>query len=42
MKYIAKQTEKNSDEKGNLVSNKTSYEDIVWSLINTKEFLFNH
>ena len=42
LNYLTKHTEKSSDEKGNPVSKKPAYEDIVWALINMKEFLFNH
>ena len=37
--YIAKKKEGAADEKAAL---KEAYEDVIWALINTKEFLFNH
>jgi len=41
--HIEKGANKTSDEKGNpLNAKRLAYEDIVWALVNTKEFLFNH
>ena len=41
--YIKKKTEQlENDAKKKEDSTKMAYEDLVWALLNTKEFLFNH
>ena len=42
MNHAEKYAEESSDEKGNPVSKKPAYEDVIWALINTREFLLNH
>jgi Protein of unknown function (DUF1549)/Protein of unknown function (DUF1553) len=40
--YIRKKTEVAKDEAAKAKSRREAYEDAVWALLNTKEFLFNH
>ena len=40
--YIQKKTGSKDDKAELTVAKRQAYEDIIWALINTKEFLFNH
>ena len=41
--YINKKTQQAKEAEGKInEANKMAYEDLVWALLNTKEFLFNH
>ena len=40
--YIQKKTSSKDDKAELTVAKRQAYEDIIWALINTKEFLFNH
>jgi hypothetical protein len=40
--YIQKKTGNKDDQAELMVAKRQAYEDIIWALINTKEFLFNH
>ena len=41
--YINKKTQQAKKNGGKInEANKMAYEDLVWALLNTKEFLFNH
>ena len=40
--YIQKKTGGKDDKAELTVAKRQAYEDIIWALINTKEFLFNH
>ena len=41
--YINKKTQQAKEAQGKInEANKMAYEDLVWALLNTKEFLFNH
>ena len=43
IEYINKKTQQTKDNGGKInEANKMAYEDLVWALLNTKEFLFNH
>ena len=42
LKQYAKRAAKVTHEKGKLASKRQVYEDTIWALLSTKEFLFNH
>ena len=40
--HLAKKTGKATDDAGRAKVRREAFEDLVWALVNTKEFLFNH
>ena len=41
--HLEKGASRSSDEKGNAVNGRRqAWEDLIWAVLNTKEFLFNH
>lgn len=40
--YLAKKVESAKDDAGKIKARREAFEDAVWALLNTKEFLFNH
>jgi hypothetical protein len=40
--YLHRQTEEKATAAQTAASRQAAYEDLLWALFNTKEFLFNH
>jgi hypothetical protein len=40
--YLTKKMEAAKDDAGKTKARREAFEDAVWALLNTKEFLFNH
>ena len=42
LQYLNRRMESARDDKDKLARRKEAYEDILWALMSSKEFLFNH